>query len=406
MAITLSFIGGIIHRERNLLMATTMRATLLALAFTTSVAAQAPDAPKAHEPRPYAQVVERVAPIYPPSARRQLLEGRVVAWVYVDAEGKVTRVRIRRSPHELLSDAVETAMSKWKFLPAIKDGKPAESIGEYAIDFNLADPDVPLKSEIPPPDAAVVSKYVSSMEAAEQFRTQYWKTDRHKAFASAESGAWGWAAARSSPEQAVQSALETCERVRDRMTSACRIVDIDGQWQASTERSATPLDKLTFFELSYYPRATVEGWPDTKKTRAMGLLEECRAESDTFLEVWKSQDANAIYAAVSQQLRDQYSFTQFQGVLGQMKSYGGAFAQATFKEQTLVARKGDEELRLDQASVVTYLARSVAQPSEILLMVTLAPEAGKCRVIAFQYYAPGALPPWMQDGMGKREMGT
>jgi hypothetical protein len=48
----------------------------------------------------------------------------------------------------------------------------------------------------------------------------------------------------------------------------------------------------------------------------------------------------------------------------------------------------------------------VAQPSEILLMVTLAPEAGKCRVIAFQYYAPGALPPWMQDGMGKREMGT
>jgi TonB family protein len=381
------------------------RVCILSAALASTLAAVV-EAQQPLEPRPHAQVLQKVPPVYPPLARSRGVEGDVVAWVYVDAEGKVTKVRIRKSPHELLSDAAEAALLKWKFMPAVKEGKAAESISEYLITFHLTDPDVPLEPGSAAPDAGTVSRYVSSMEGAEAFRTEYWKTERHKAFASAESGAWGWAAARSSPEQAVQSALETCERVRDRLTSACRIVDIDGQWQASTDRTSTRLSKLTPLEMSYYRRRKVEEWPEPKKSNALALLDECRAESESFLQTWKTQDPDAIYKAVAQEMRDQYPIEEFQRVLEAMKLVGGAITHATFNDQSLVTRKGDEELRLDQGSIVSYLATTAAQSSEILLTIILARESGKCRVTGFQYFAPGAMPPWLQDEAGKRERGT
>ena len=137
----------------------------------------------------------------------------------------------------------------------------------------------------------------------------------------------------------------------------------------------------------------------------MPLLDECRAESDAFVLKWKQQDADAIYAAVAQQLRDQYPRAEFEQALASMKKLAGLPTQSTFKQQSLVTRKGDAELRLDLATLVIYSMATTAKVSGMMLIVTLAPEAGKCRVTGFQYF--GALPPWLKDDPAQQpERGT
>jgi TonB family protein len=78
-------------------------------------------------------------PRYPDAARKAGLEGEVLAWVYVDAEGRVANVRIWRSPAEVLSNEVLEALREWRFRPS---GAPASLypfVGKYRVVFRLAD---------------------------------------------------------------------------------------------------------------------------------------------------------------------------------------------------------------------------------------------------------------------------
>jgi TonB family protein len=79
-------------------------------------------------------------PEYPRYARRTGIEGEVLVWVTVDAEGKVKGVQIRRSPHDVLSEAAAAAAWQWKFTPPTVEGKPVEFVGEYSIIFRLDSP--------------------------------------------------------------------------------------------------------------------------------------------------------------------------------------------------------------------------------------------------------------------------
>jgi TonB family protein len=78
-------------------------------------------------------------PTYPEDARKDGLEGKLTAWLHVDAKGNVTQVEIKESPGPLFSEEAIAKFSKWKFKPEIKSGQPIAFIGEYTIIFRLKD---------------------------------------------------------------------------------------------------------------------------------------------------------------------------------------------------------------------------------------------------------------------------
>ncbi|MFZ3322643.1 MAG: energy transducer TonB [Usitatibacter sp.] len=78
-------------------------------------------------------------PAYPEEARRNGLEGKLTAWLHVDAKGNVTRVEVRESPGPLFTEEAVAKFSRWKFKPEIKAGRPIAFIGEYTIIFRLKD---------------------------------------------------------------------------------------------------------------------------------------------------------------------------------------------------------------------------------------------------------------------------
>jgi TonB family protein len=83
--------------------------------------------------------VSDAKPRYPEAARRANIEGDVVAWVYVDANGDVTRVAIITSPNDLFSDEVKSVLGRWKFGASSGDKTAFPFIGEYRITFRLKD---------------------------------------------------------------------------------------------------------------------------------------------------------------------------------------------------------------------------------------------------------------------------
>ena len=74
-------------------------------------------------PRPTA----RVAPSYPPAARRLKISGRVLVSVLVDERGEVIQAKVLRSDHKLLDSAALEAARKWKFIPASGNGRAVQA---------------------------------------------------------------------------------------------------------------------------------------------------------------------------------------------------------------------------------------------------------------------------------------
>jgi len=64
-------------------------------------------------------VKKSVSPAYPEIARRAQIEGRVVARVLVDEQGRVARLD-RIDGHAVFHEAVATAVRQWEFAPAMQ----------------------------------------------------------------------------------------------------------------------------------------------------------------------------------------------------------------------------------------------------------------------------------------------
>ncbi len=76
--------------------------------------------PVDEDPKPLNQA--KIA--YPEEARQAGIEGTVILRVLIDKKGNYVKHIVMSSPHPLLTKAVETHIQKYKFTPAIKDGKP------------------------------------------------------------------------------------------------------------------------------------------------------------------------------------------------------------------------------------------------------------------------------------------
>lgn len=80
-------------------------------------------------------------PEYPSDARRRAREGTVMLRVQVESDGSVRRVQLARSSGiEALDDsAIETVRTRWRFIPAVRDGVAIASWVEVPIRFELTD---------------------------------------------------------------------------------------------------------------------------------------------------------------------------------------------------------------------------------------------------------------------------
>lgn len=67
--------------------------------------------------------------------------------------------------------------------------------------------------------------------AQEEYLQRYLPSPDHKAFAIAESGAFGWHQGAASENNAREVALDQCLKARRRGDGECRIVDADGAWE-------------------------------------------------------------------------------------------------------------------------------------------------------------------------------
>lgn len=78
-------------------------------------------------------------PRYPVDAIRSSLTGTVLLRVLVDADGKPIDVRIERSSGHRVLDAAarKQVLAKWRFRPAMQDGRTVQAIGLIPVDFHL-----------------------------------------------------------------------------------------------------------------------------------------------------------------------------------------------------------------------------------------------------------------------------
>jgi len=76
-----------------------------------------------------------VDPAYPTQLMRQNVQGTVILYAIIHADGTVGNVRVLRSADERLDRFASEAVSQWKFEPATKNGVPVDVEATFKIPF-------------------------------------------------------------------------------------------------------------------------------------------------------------------------------------------------------------------------------------------------------------------------------
>lgn len=96
--------------------------------------------------------------------------------------------------------------------------------GTHAPPFERASKTVPTVEE--------AAQYLIGNDAIEAFRTAYWRSPDHKAFAGSEGGAWGWSGGMTRDQRVRDLAWQYCQGHVQENDPPCRVVNIDGAWQS------------------------------------------------------------------------------------------------------------------------------------------------------------------------------
>ena len=83
-----------------------------------------------------AKLVTSVSPIYPSLAKSQHVAGDVKVDALIDANGKVTTMKVVSGP-TLLHQAAMDALRQWKYQPAMLDGKTVPMHLTVTLQFRL-----------------------------------------------------------------------------------------------------------------------------------------------------------------------------------------------------------------------------------------------------------------------------
>jgi TonB family protein len=82
-------------------------------------------------------LVSRVAPKYTKAAQRAELQGTVVLYAVVEADGSVSTARVTRSLDPGLDQEAIKAVKQWKYQPGTKDGRPVRVAATIEVEFRL-----------------------------------------------------------------------------------------------------------------------------------------------------------------------------------------------------------------------------------------------------------------------------
>ena len=82
-------------------------------------------------------ILSKVEPEYSEEARKAKWQGEVGLAVVVDANGNPTSIKVTRSLGLGLDEKAIEAVSKWRFRPAMKDGKPVAVSANIVVNFRL-----------------------------------------------------------------------------------------------------------------------------------------------------------------------------------------------------------------------------------------------------------------------------
>jgi TonB family protein len=83
-----------------------------------------------------AQLISKVSPVYPALAKNQHVSGNVLVDALIDANGKVTTMKVVSGP-TLLHQAAMDALRQWKYQPATLDGKAVPMHLTVTLQFRL-----------------------------------------------------------------------------------------------------------------------------------------------------------------------------------------------------------------------------------------------------------------------------
>jgi protein TonB len=83
-----------------------------------------------------AKLISAVPPVYPTLAKNQHVSGSVTVDALIDANGRVTTMKVVSGP-TLLQQAATDALKQWKYQPATLDGKPVAMHLTVTIQFRL-----------------------------------------------------------------------------------------------------------------------------------------------------------------------------------------------------------------------------------------------------------------------------
>lgn len=78
-----------------------------------------------------------VKPQYPPSLKREEIEGEVLFSATIDINGKVIKLTVKRSDNELFTKAATVALKQCIYKPAMQNDKPVATIIPVTIKFIL-----------------------------------------------------------------------------------------------------------------------------------------------------------------------------------------------------------------------------------------------------------------------------
>lgn len=100
--------------------------------------AQQPNSPGDRAPRVDASFGGNPLPVYPTLSRRLGEQGTVSLRVLINAQGQATEIRIETSSGSArLDQAAVAAIRTWRFVPALRAGKPVSEWYEWKWQFRL-----------------------------------------------------------------------------------------------------------------------------------------------------------------------------------------------------------------------------------------------------------------------------
>jgi protein TonB len=82
-------------------------------------------------------VIKSVEPVYPESARRAGIEGKVIVKVWIDTQGQVKSAIVLKSATEILDAAAINAAKQWEFVPAMMKHGAVDVWSTVVFNFKL-----------------------------------------------------------------------------------------------------------------------------------------------------------------------------------------------------------------------------------------------------------------------------